>query len=122
MTGRQRHQIQILRIPSTHNDPPILRIVPNLVDAIGQLIDAFSRIVGMHIRILGAEMTPLEAVHGTEIALLAMGKAARVEEVARSVAVPNVYLLLGQLVRVCRALDEPQEFLGDAPPEGAFGR
>ena len=76
MTGRQRHQIQILRIPSAHNDPPVLRIVPNLINAIGQLIHALSRIVGMHVRILGAEMTPLEAVHRSEIALLAMDKAA----------------------------------------------
>ena len=46
----------------------------------------------MHVDVLRAEVAPLESVDGAEVALLAVPEADRVQELPRTVAVPNADL------------------------------
>ena len=55
------------RIPSAHNDPPIRRVVLDLVDDLSQLIHALTRIVVLARLVRRAEMPPLKSVHRTQI-------------------------------------------------------
>lgn len=62
VTRRQSHQIQILWIPSTHDNPSILGIIDNFVNAIRQLIDSLACVIRVHVFILCSEMSPLKSV------------------------------------------------------------
>jgi hypothetical protein len=63
----------------------------------------------------------LEAVHGAEVADLALGQAQVVEELARAVAVPDLDALRGERVRGGVARDEPEELGDDGFGEDALG-
>lgn len=76
----------------------------------------------MHVPVLGPKVTPLEAVDGPQVHLLARAQPNRVQIRTRAVAVPNMDPLVLQHLRVSAASHEPQELLGHAPPEHALGR
>lgn len=109
------------RVPCGQDDATIGRVVLDLVDALAQLIDTLACVIGVHIHVLGAKVSPLESVHRSQVALGAVGETYGVEELAGSVAVPDLDALGAQLVGVGAALYKPQEFLGDATPEEPLG-
>lgn len=121
VAGRECHLVKIGWIPCRHDDAPVLGSVLDLFDALSELIDPLPGIVGVHVDVLRTEVAPLESVDGTEIANLSVAQAPLVKELPRAIAVPDVDLLVSQVVRIGVAGNEPQELLGYAPPEGALG-
>lgn len=65
-------------------------------------------------------MPPLETVNRAEISLLPVPQPDGIQELPRAVQIPDVHVLVPQLVRVRAASDEPQQLLDDAPPEHAL--
>ena len=114
MTRRQSHFRNIDRIPSGHDYSPIIRIVLYLVDTLAQLIDTLSGVVGVHVDVLSTEVTPLEPIDGSQVALFSLRESVRVQELAWRVAVPDFNALLRELFGVCRAPNEPEELFDDA--------
>ena len=53
------------------------------------LVDAFSGVVRVHVDVLCPEVAPLESVDGTEVALLAVPQADRVQKLPGAVPVPD---------------------------------
>ena len=86
---RQRHQVEVRRVPCGHDDAAAVRVGLDLVDDLAELVDALALVVGVHVDILGAEMPPLEAVHRAQVADLAVVQASLVQELARGVGVPD---------------------------------
>ena len=121
VTRRQRHLVQVCRVPGAHDDPPVVRLRLDPVDDLGQLVHPLAAVVGRHVDVLGSEVSPLEAVHGAEVSLLPLGEADAVEELSTAVPVPDPHILLLQLLRVSRASDEPEELLSDASVENFLG-
>ena len=77
-----------------------------LLAYLGQLVHSFPTVVGMHVPVLSPEMTPLVPVHRSEVANFAVGQSAAVQELARSIAVPDVnFLSLHTINRPSRATD-----------------
>ena len=75
----------------------------------------------MHVDVLRPEVSPLEAVDGAEVALLALRQADAVQELPAAVPVPDPHVLLLQLLGARGAADEPEELLGDATVEDLLG-
>lgn len=100
MAGRQGHERKIRRVPRRHDDSSIFRIVLDLVNTVGQLINALSSVVRVHVHVVRSKVAPLKAVHGSKVANLAMRQAALVEKLARTIAVPNVYILFRKIVGI----------------------
>ncbi|KAI3477909.1 hypothetical protein L1887_60216 [Cichorium endivia] len=121
MARRQRHELEVARIPRAEEDASVGRIVFDLVDHLAQLVHPLPRIVGIAVLVLGAKVTPLEAVHGAEIALATMLQAARIQKLARAVAVPNVHALVREQLGVGLARHEPEQLLEYAAEEDALG-
>mmetsp|Transcript_1744 Transcript_1744/g.4928 ORF Transcript_1744/g.4928 Transcript_1744/m.4928 type:complete len:430 (+) Transcript_1744:290-1579(+) len=122
MAGRQGHLLQVGRVPSGHDDAPIVRLVLNLVEDLSHLVDALPRVVVVHRTVRRAEVAPLPAVHGAEVALLAFGESNGVEIVARRVAVPDLDAFVLQLLGRRLTVEEPEQLLSDASPEDGLGR
>lgn len=96
MARRQSHKLQVLRIPSTKNNPSIIRIILELMNDFRELVNTLSCVVCLSIDVLGAKVPPLEAINRTEVAHCAMGEADRVEIFARSVPIPDLDACGGQ--------------------------
>ncbi len=92
-----------------------------LVDDLCQLVDALAGVVGLGVDVGGAEMAPLEAVDGAEVADGAVGEADTVEVGPAAVAVPDGDASGGEGERGGAAGDEPEELGGDGAEENAFG-
>ena len=122
MAGGQGHLREGGRVPRREHDPPRLRVVFDLGDHVRELVDALPGVVRRGGRVAGAEVAPLEAVHGPEVADGAVLEPRGVEEGPRPVAVPDLDSLGRQLVGVGGAAHEPEELLDDAAPEHALGR
>lgn len=120
MTWRQSHLLQIRRIPRAQDDPPIVRIIPQLLHHLRQLIDALPRVIRPRIHILGAEVAPLEAIHGAQIADLAVRQPHRVEVLAGAVAVPDLDAGGSEGQRRGGARDEPEQLGDDGAQEDAL--
>ena len=71
-----------------------------------ELVDALARVVRVGVVVRGAEVAPLEAVDGAQVALLAVAEAALLEELLGAVAVPDVDVLRREEVAVRRACGE----------------
>lgn len=117
---RQHHARHVGRVPSAQHQPPIERVRPQGVHDPRQLVHALAYVVCFRVDVFRAEMPPLEAVHGAEIADLALREAEVVEELARAVAVPDLDALRGESVRGGVAGDEPEELGDDGFGEDAF--
>mmetsp|Transcript_44035 Transcript_44035/g.95785 ORF Transcript_44035/g.95785 Transcript_44035/m.95785 type:complete len:257 (-) Transcript_44035:325-1095(-) len=72
----------------------------------------------MHVHILRTEVAPLEAIDRAQVHLLTMGKAALVQELTGAVSVPDLHALVRKVLRIGVTLNEPEELLHDAAPEG----
>lgn len=57
-----------LRIPGTHNDASICRIVLDLIYDLAQLVHTFARVVCIACCVFCAKVAPLEAVHWPKVA------------------------------------------------------
>ena len=56
------------------DDPAVVRLVLERVEDGGDLVDTLPGVVGVHVDVLGTEVAPLPAIHGTEVALLAVSQ------------------------------------------------
>ena len=112
MARRQGHLGQVGRVPGAEDNAAVVGIGPQLMDDLGQLVDALTGIVGAGIDVHGAEVAPLEAVDGAEVADGAVGQADLVQELARAVAVPDLDVGGGEREGRGAAGDEPEQ-LGD---------
>lgn len=110
MTRWQRHLLQIRHIPRTQYNPPIIRIMLQLMYNLRQLIYSLPRIIGLSVHVLGAEMAPLETVDRTQVADRAVRETYRIEVFTGSVAVPDFYACVGEREGGGVAGDEPEEF------------
>lgn len=104
VAGGEGHDVQIGRVPGGHDDAAVFGVVLDFVNAFRELVDALAGVVGVHVLVFGAEVAPLEAVDGAEVADVAVLEAAAVEEFSGSVAVPDVNVFGGQFVGVCASL------------------
>mmetsp|Transcript_66622 Transcript_66622/g.216793 ORF Transcript_66622/g.216793 Transcript_66622/m.216793 type:complete len:339 (-) Transcript_66622:350-1366(-) len=119
---RQSHLVQIRRIPRSQQNPPVCRILLDLANALCQLVNPLTCVVGVHVHVLRAEVAPLEAVDRAEVHFLTVGEPPLVQELPGTVAIPNLDALVGEVLGVRVALDEPEQLLHDSPPEDTLGR
>lgn len=122
VTRRERHLGEVCDVPRAEDDPAIVGTVLQLPHDLLDLVDALTVVIRMAVLVLGAKVPPLEAVHGAEIAFLALCKPQLVQELARPVAVPDVDSGVRQRLRRRAPRHEPQEFGGDGAEEDSFGR
>lgn len=122
VAGRQGHLLQVGGVPGAHDDAAVVGVRAELMYDLGELVDALARVVGAGVLVLGAKVAPLEAVDGAQVADLAVRQAGAVEELARSVAVPDLDAGLGQRQRRRAALDEPQQLRHDGLEKDALCR
>jgi len=122
VAGRQGHDLQVGRVPGAQDDAAVVGRVAQLPDDVGELVDALARVVGVRVDVARAEVPPLEAVDGAEVALGAPGEPDAVEVRAAAVAVPDLDAGRGEGERRRRAADEPQELGEDGAQEDALCR
>ena len=91
-------------IPPAQKNTPRRRVGLDEVDDMLDLIHAFAAVIRMTVRVLGTEMPPLEAVDR-----------AGVEPPVSRVAVPNVVVMLVELLHVRAAPQEPPQFRTNGP-------
>ena len=68
------------RIPRAHDDPSAIGLGFDQLDYFGELIHPFTSVVGMGAVVLSTEMSPLEAVDGSEVPFLTLVEAVRIEK------------------------------------------
>src|SRR4051794_2221094 len=117
MARGEGHLLVVGGVPGGHHNPPARWIVLNLVYHVRQLIKPLPTVVRMHSVIGGAKVSPLEAVDGPQVPLLAVVEAHAVEEGARGVPVPDLDLLVREVLSVGVPLYKPYQLLGHTPPE-----
>ena len=93
MTRRQRHLVDVGRIPRAHDQPPRIRIAPDHVDDIGDLVDASP--------IRRRPGAPLRSIDRAEIA------------VGVGPFVPDRNAVVFEIFDVGVAFEEPQQFVDD---------
>lgn len=118
---REDHLVHVGGVPGGKDQATVVRVGAQLVDNLGELVDSLARVVRLGVDVLGAKVPPLEAVHGAEVADLAVGEAQVVEELAGAVAVPDLDAGLAEAGGGCVALDEPEELGDDGAGEDALG-
>lgn len=121
VAGRQGHALKVFGVPCAEDHSAVVRVVAELVNDLGQLVDALAGIVGLCVDIFGAKVAPLEAVDGTQVAGLTMSEPDAVEELAGSVAVPDLDVDVAEGGGGGVALDEPEEFGNDGAEEDSLG-
>ena len=90
VTRRQGHFRQVCRVPGAEDDPTVVGSVFELVDHSRKLVDASASIALLSTEILCAEMSPLEAIDGSEVAFGTMRESDAVEVGAGTIAVPDL--------------------------------
>lgn len=121
VAGWEDHLFQIGGIPGGKDQTTIVWVGAQLVNNLGELVDSLACVVRLGVDILGAKVPPLEAVHRTEVADLAVVEAEVVEELARAIAIPNLDAGLAEAVGGCVALDEPEELGDNGASKDALG-
>ncbi len=96
MAWWEDHLRQVGRVPGAEDEAAVVRVGAEGVDDAGQLVDALAGVVGLGVDVGGAEVAPLEAVDGPEVAGLTVCQTQVVEELARAVAVPDLDALRGE--------------------------
>jgi hypothetical protein len=79
---RQRHFLEISRVPRAQDNPTIVRVLFQFPHHFGQLVDSLARVVCVAVLVLCAEVAPLETVDGAEVAFFAVREADGVEVLA----------------------------------------
>ena len=80
----------------------------NLVNALGQLVDTLTSIVGVHVLVFCAEVTPLEAVDGSQISHVPIRQSSLVQKLSRAIAIPNMNVLGRQIIGIGVALNRSE--------------
>ena len=70
VAGRKGHEGQGCRVPGAEDDAPVAGVLPQLPHHVGQLVNPLTPVVSMHVCVLCPKVTPLEAVHRSQIARL----------------------------------------------------
>lgn len=70
VAGRQGHVGEGGRVPCGQHVAPVVRLGLDARDELLQLVHALAAVVRVHVGVLCAKVTPLEAVHWTQIPLL----------------------------------------------------
>lgn len=115
------HLLQIGGVPGRKDQTTIVWVGAQLVNNLGELVDSLARVVRLGVDVLGAKVPPLEAIHGTEVADLAVVEAEVVEELARAIAVPDLDAGLAKAGGGGVALNEPEELGDNGAGKDAFG-
>ena len=71
---RKSHLLECRRVPRREQDTPVRGVGFDLMDHLSQLVHPLVAIVRVTVCVLGAKVPPLEAVDGTQVALLAVLK------------------------------------------------
>lgn len=121
VTRRQRHDLQIRRVPRAQDDASVIRRLLQLPHDVCELVDALSGVVRIGVYVGRAEVSPLEAVDGAKVALGARRESDAVEVGARAVAVPDLDPGAGEVDGGGGAAYEPEELGEDGAEEHAFG-
>ena len=121
MTRRQGHLAQIRRVPRAQDDPPVVRLVLQLVNDLRQLIDPLARVIRLRIHVLGAEMPPLETIDGSQVSDFSVREADAVEVLAAAVAVPDLDARFRERQGRSRAGDKPEELGDDGAEKDPLG-
>lgn len=141
MTRRKSHFWNLHWVPCGHDDATIRRVYLDAFYDLLELIDAFAVVVvvtcsvsGTWMRMISSELTakgrsrtltemsPLESVNWTQIANFTILEPRRIEELASAVPIPDTNVLCLQQLRICRALDKPQQLLSYCAPENSLCR
>lgn len=122
MARWQSHLFESGRIPSREKDPAVVWVGLECMDDVSNLIIALASVIGVTIDVFGAEMTPLEPINGTQIAFASVGESQRVQILSRTIAVPDMNALFGQLVTVSATRHKPQQFFQDSLEKHPFRR
>lgn len=120
VTGRQSHALKVLWVPCAEDHSAVVGAVAQLVDDFGQLVDALAGVVCLSIDILCAKVPPLEAVDGAQVADVTVGEPHAVEELAGTVAVPDLDADVAEGGGGGVALDEPEELGDDGAEEDSL--
>tara|TARA_B100001057_G_scaffold494887_2_gene592505 strand:+ start:2278 stop:2625 length:348 start_codon:yes stop_codon:yes gene_type:complete len=106
---RQGHLWLLRWIPRAHQNAPrgALHWVGESVYDFLKLVDALSRVVSVCALVRRVEVPPLVSVHRAEISHSVAHQAPAVQEIASSIAIPNVAPAFSELVRIRRPTDEP---------------
>ena len=114
---RESHESKIFGVPCTEQDPAIGGVVLDLVNDFTQLVNALTGVVGVAVLVFCAKVSPLEAVDWTQITFSPVLQVTRVEELSRSVTVPDVHALVSKKLGVGLASHKPEELLQYASQE-----
>lgn len=115
------HLLQICGVPGGKNQTAIVWVGAQLVNNLSELVNSLACVVRLGVDVLGAKMPPLEAVHGAEVADLAVVETEAVKEFARAVAVPDLDAGLAEARGGCVSLDEPEELGDNGTSKDALG-
>ena len=103
------------RVPSAHDDPPIGRVVLDLVNDLSQLIHTLTGIIVLARLVRRAEMPPLESVHWTQIPHPPMREPDPIEVLPRPISFPDIDTLVAQNLAIRMTGDKPKKLFDDAP-------
>jgi len=90
VTRWQNHLLHIGRVPSRKNQTAVVGVSSQLVNDLSELVYSLTSVIRLGVNILGTEVSPLEAIHWSQIANLTMLKTKVVEELAGAIAIPNL--------------------------------
>ena len=68
------------RVPSCHDNTPIIRCIPYFPNALFQLIQALISVIAMHVFIFSAKVAPLKAVNRAQVTFFSLREAVLVKE------------------------------------------
>ena len=105
VAGRQRHVLDLGRVPCADHHTTGVGVVADQVEDIADLVDGAIRVFGSR----RGPAAPLHTVHGTEVAIL-----------VRPV-IPDVHVVLLQPAHVAAALEEPQQLVCQSLEEHGLG-
>lgn len=118
MAGWKRHFWYIRHIPCIQYDSSRIRVFLQSLNNLGQLVHPLPLVICMIINIGSSEVSPLEPIHRSQIALLSVLESALVKELSAPIPIPDVHIMFAEGVGVGVPLDEPDEFFHDTSPEG----
>ena len=122
MARRERHLLEVRRIPRAEDNAAIVWICLELMNYLGKLVNALVGVVFLRVNIFGAKVSPLKTIDGPQISNFAVSEALLVQELTRAVAVPNLDTGLGERDGGRRARDEPEKLADYGTQEDPLGR
>jgi hypothetical protein len=102
------------RVPRAEHDPAVRRILYDFPDTPSKLVYALTVIRDLAVNVLGGKVSPLKAVNRPEVALSTVTQSRLSRNALDPVTVPDLDAPAREQGRVCRADDEPEQFLDDS--------